>query len=50
MSEHNFLSMQGSIQQQKSDLDRTREQQMALVNSQREELEQMQQTIDKQKV
>jgi hypothetical protein len=42
--------MQGSIQQQKSDLDRTREQQMALVNSQREELKQMQQTIDKQKV
>jgi hypothetical protein len=42
--------MQGTIQQQKSDLDRDREQQMTLVNNQREELYEMQQAIDRQKV
>lgn len=46
----NWLVLQGSIQQQKSDLDRIREHQMAVVSSQREELLQMQQTIDQQKV
>lgn len=43
-------AFQGTIQQQKCDLDRVRELQMAQVNSERDELQRMQADIDRQRV